>query len=370
MFDTEKFIKYCSQTLESYLGHISNDIINKIRTKKNLDGNSTDVDIKRFINLIEANISVFSGKHRAVEICDIIRAKVPEFVSVPKKITKVEEFAHATQISDIDKEEVATPQISDIEKEDAVHVTQISDIEKEDAAHVTQTSGVTISFGAEDIEKEDVAPPQISYIEKEEVAKTYIEKEDITKRDTTRTADEIREIWKMTNEYIENKILTLLEIGLTIDNILKKLNIEEEDLADRIIDLDTKEFVILEDKNWTLTEKGKDALKLIRKKLKSDYLRGIINKEEFLKKLEYLTEQTIKKDDTGGIKEEPDEIAEEPAKVQEEIAEEPAKVQEEMAEEPANAGDDKKIICKKCGTKNKKTDIFCTKCGEYIKELR
>jgi hypothetical protein len=93
-------------------------------------------------------------------------------------------------------------------------------------------------------------------------------------------------------EYIDNQILTLLDLGYKIDNILNKLNIDEIILADKIIDLDSKEFITLEDKNWVLTQKGKDMVLEIRmellKKIKIDYLHGNINKEDFLKKIKEL----------------------------------------------------------------------------------
>jgi phage I-like protein len=100
---------------------------------------------------------------------------------------------------------------------------------------------------------------------------------------TVKTADDINNL-----EYIENKILIFLESGYKIDNIFAELNIEEVILADKIIDLDSKGLITLEDKNWVLTQKGKDAalkgrMELL-KKIKIDYLHGTINKEDFLKK--------------------------------------------------------------------------------------
>jgi len=144
---------------------------------------------------------------------------------------------------------------------------------------------------------------------------------------------------------IENKILLFLESGYKIDDILKELDIDEENLADIVIELDNKELIMLEDNNWILTQKGKDLLKEMKeliKKLKVDYLHGNINKEEFHKRkkeLEYIL--TIEKEKPRGYESE-------------------GKRFEDKEKD--------KIICPKCGKENKVGSKFCYKCGEQIKK--
>jgi hypothetical protein len=99
MVAAEEFIKYCSQTLEVNFGDLSNEILNKIRLKKNLNDKSNASDMKEFIDLIEVNVALFSGKHKAKEISNILRNKANEAAQVP--LPKPAEF----QINaDIDKE--------------------------------------------------------------------------------------------------------------------------------------------------------------------------------------------------------------------------------------------------------------------------
>ena len=50
---------------------------------------------------------------------------------------------------------------------------------------------------------------------------------------------------------VENKILSLLELGYNVDKILKDLGMDEGSVADIIIELEDKELIILKDKNWT-----------------------------------------------------------------------------------------------------------------------
>ncbi len=83
---------------------------------------------------------------------------------------------------------------------------------------------------------------------------------------------------------LEGKILSFIETGNNnIDKILHELSIDEESLADMIIDLEFKELIILKDKNWILTKKGKDIFEKrenVFKKLKIEYLHGEINSRD------------------------------------------------------------------------------------------
>lgn len=137
---------------------------------------------------------------------------------------------------------------------------------------------------------------------------------------------------------IENRILLLLESGYKIDIISNELNIDKENLADIIIELENEELITLEDKSWTLTQKGKDILikakEELLKKLKIEYLYGNINKNEFQKKRSEL-ESII-------------------------IIEKP-QIEEKIEDK------EKKINCPKCGIDNKIESKYCRKCGESLK---
>lgn len=86
---------------------------------------------------------------------------------------------------------------------------------------------------------------------------------------------------------VENKILSFLESGHKISTIIKELNIDDESLADVIIELDAKGLVSLDNKKWVLTKKGKGVLqemKELLRDLKLEYMHGNIDRDEFWKK--------------------------------------------------------------------------------------
>ncbi|MCZ7357849.1 MAG: hypothetical protein O8C66_01240 [Candidatus Methanoperedens sp.] len=94
---SEDFINYCTQTLEVNFGQLSAEIINKVKAKKSLNDTSNTGDFKEFIDVIELNLSVLSGKNKAAEICNTLRTKAVETTGRQK--------APETTIStDIDKE--------------------------------------------------------------------------------------------------------------------------------------------------------------------------------------------------------------------------------------------------------------------------
>src|SRR3972149_4466239 len=107
----------------------------------------------------------------------------------------------------------------------------------------------------------------------------------------------------MMNE-LETIVLDLLSQGYLTYNIEKKLDLKDEDLADIIINLEEKGLVILKDKKWRITEKGKGESEKRRaeklKKIKIDFFHGEIDKDEYHKKKKELiyTETTLKKDET------------------------------------------------------------------------
>lgn len=201
---------------------------------------------------------------------------------------------------------------------------------------------------------------------------------------------------------LENKILELIRQGCTISYIEKNLDIKEEDLADIIIELDEKGFIKLQDKNWVLTDQGKEIFMKREedfKKLKIDYLRGEINRDEFDKRKKELSDTNIlEKSDSDSRKffyppqnkdisivqdrlpkEEPkieedkdsiiinDILPKEEHKIDDNISREKIKVEEDkVKEEPVEL---KKINCPKCKTENRPESNFCRKCGISLKKL-
>jgi predicted transcriptional regulator len=129
---------------------------------------------------------------------------------------------------------------------------------------------------------------------------------------------------------VKNKILSFLESGYKIDVIIDELGIEKESLADAIIELDTKELISLNDKEWTLTQKGRDVLGEMKehlKGLKVEYMYGNISKDEFWKKKKELEDIiVVEKPKYDNTKE-------------------------------------KNMICHKCSKENKIGSKYCYKCG-------
>jgi hypothetical protein len=81
----DEFEKHCVEMLEIHFGKLATGIVNKVKTKKNLDDRSNISDFKEFIDLIEINISVLAGKNKANEIGNRLRGKVIEIVDMQKK---------------------------------------------------------------------------------------------------------------------------------------------------------------------------------------------------------------------------------------------------------------------------------------------
>lgn len=148
---------------------------------------------------------------------------------------------------------------------------------------------------------------------------------------------------------IEGKILLFIEHEYDTDTILRELNIEEENLADTIIELESNGLVTVENKNWVLTQKGKDILKErkeLLKKLKIGYLRGNIDKDEFQKKREEL---------------------ESFMEIEKSIADN--KIDKTLVDkEDSDLGikEDRKKVCPKCKKDNKVGSKYCAKCGEPL----
>jgi len=91
MIVADEFLKCCTASLESNFGQLSNDIINKIKIKKNITDSSNLNDLIEFIDILETNITLFSGKHKAIEICNTIRASgIPKTAEVPEETKPVD----------------------------------------------------------------------------------------------------------------------------------------------------------------------------------------------------------------------------------------------------------------------------------------
>jgi len=63
------------QPSKQILGNYQMKLSQKLKRKKNITDNSKIKDLKEFIDLIEKNVSAFSGKNKAAEICNAIRAQ-------------------------------------------------------------------------------------------------------------------------------------------------------------------------------------------------------------------------------------------------------------------------------------------------------
>jgi len=91
MIVADEFIKCCTALLESNFGQLSNEIINKIKSKKNITDSSNINDLIEFVDILETNISLLSGKHKASEICNAIRANgIPKTAEVTEEVKKVD----------------------------------------------------------------------------------------------------------------------------------------------------------------------------------------------------------------------------------------------------------------------------------------
>lgn len=113
MATADEFIKYCIQTLQVNFGQISGGIITKAKAKKNLDDKSNISDYKEFIDILELDISVLSGKNKATDICNVLRTHALEAIDKQKA-------PEVSISSDVDKEintflaKTALPSESDI----------------------------------------------------------------------------------------------------------------------------------------------------------------------------------------------------------------------------------------------------------------
>jgi hypothetical protein len=91
MIVADEFLKCCTTSLESNFGQLSNEIITKIKTKKNITNSSNLNDLIEFIDILETNITLFSGKHKASEICNSIRASgIPKTAEVTEEVKPVD----------------------------------------------------------------------------------------------------------------------------------------------------------------------------------------------------------------------------------------------------------------------------------------
>ncbi len=78
MSSIDEFLEFCTQILNADIGHHSKRIVNKVKSMKKLDDKSNLQDFEEFINLMEKDVSVVSGKNNAVNICSALRSKAIE----------------------------------------------------------------------------------------------------------------------------------------------------------------------------------------------------------------------------------------------------------------------------------------------------
>ena len=84
-------------------------------------------------------------------------------------------------------------------------------------------------------------------------------------------------------EKLEYKVLDFLNQEYAISRIVRDLDIKDEDLADIIVSLDDKELIVIKDKKWVISEKGKELFQkrdMFLRKLKIDYLYGEIGSRD------------------------------------------------------------------------------------------
>ena len=75
---SDEFVKYCREILETNYGKLSESIINKAKTKTGLNDKSDQKEFEDFIRVVESNIGMLSGKHKAVAISDTLKLKMSE----------------------------------------------------------------------------------------------------------------------------------------------------------------------------------------------------------------------------------------------------------------------------------------------------
>ncbi len=78
MSSIDEFLESCNQILNDNIGFRSKRIIEKAKSKKILNDTSDLRDFEEFINILELDISVISGKNNAVNICSAIKSKAIE----------------------------------------------------------------------------------------------------------------------------------------------------------------------------------------------------------------------------------------------------------------------------------------------------
>ncbi len=78
MSSTDEFMKCCSKILKANFGPLSDGIIKKAQSKKNLIETSNINDFEEFIDFIEYSASAISGKYNAGNICKPLRTKAIE----------------------------------------------------------------------------------------------------------------------------------------------------------------------------------------------------------------------------------------------------------------------------------------------------
>ena len=78
MSSIDEFLESCNQILNDNIGFRSKRIIEKAKSKKILNDTSDLRDFEEFINILEPDISVISGKNNAVNICNALKSKAIE----------------------------------------------------------------------------------------------------------------------------------------------------------------------------------------------------------------------------------------------------------------------------------------------------
>ncbi len=89
--------------LDADLGVISEGIINKALSRKNLNDSSGISDVEEFIDIIESSIGVIIGKRNAITICKKLREKAMEFNVVNETVELRDSFSIEANNIDINE---------------------------------------------------------------------------------------------------------------------------------------------------------------------------------------------------------------------------------------------------------------------------
>jgi len=234
MSPIDEFLEYCVQILNANIGYRSKTIIDKARSKKKLNEKSNLGDFEEFINLIELDVSVISGKNNAVNICSAIRSKAIE-LNISKQ---------AMDIFNALRIESSELSISEFLKK--INVTDVCTFRTKAMDKTDEQIPITINKKIEEFLKKHILPNE-SIINGFATTLAFKFCEDI-KRVKKEVIEKVKVRVKNTliRKAIRNEIKNFLELfpqptQTDIDDFIKhirlsKLNFQEDELRQQILD--------------------------------------------------------------------------------------------------------------------------------------